>query len=428
MTRNSELRSRLAETTSGIADLERQLAQLRAYKRQLDVKLRAIVYPILTIPSEITAEILCHAVADSPIEWILAATRVCALWRTVALSTPRMWNASYQRAWSRKKDPINLLQLWLSRSGSLPLHITLDVSQDGERVLALLARHISRWHRVELFGALCSHPWLDNGPAPFLSLHGEVPSPLVDVDSDSCPKWRGIVLCHTKAEPTALLPTLSKVTSVELREVASALVPTVLRHTPKVKYLTVQHRQRLNCPPIFLPRVHTLYHRSPGLLNHLSLPALKDLHVASDLLPTPKELESFLTRSGCTLWRVRWESFSTTGAIIGFLRVIPSVQVFILPLGDYEPHEAKIIAFLNAVGAGEVLPQVETLALYRISRRILPKLQSALHSKTQLPTCRLKKLILEVQVPVSGDLVPQSLRSSMAEKGVELQVTSTYSR
>ncbi|KAJ7051566.1 hypothetical protein C8F01DRAFT_1034090, partial [Mycena amicta] len=149
-----ELRSRIAEMASGIADLECQLAELRERKRRLDGELQAIIHPILTIPVEITAEILCHAAAGSPIKRILALTSVCqcALWRSVALSTPRLWNAYYHDARSRHRDPVNLLQLWLSRSGNLPLSISVDVFDDRERILALLARHIARWHQVDLCG------------------------------------------------------------------------------------------------------------------------------------------------------------------------------------------------------------------------------------------------------------------------------------
>ncbi|KAJ7051603.1 hypothetical protein C8F01DRAFT_949379, partial [Mycena amicta] len=95
MTRSSELRSHIAEVGTRIADLERQLATLRAHETRLKDELGAIVYPILTIPAEITAEILCHAAADSKTKELIAATSVCAVWRSVALSTPRMWNTSF---------------------------------------------------------------------------------------------------------------------------------------------------------------------------------------------------------------------------------------------------------------------------------------------------------------------------------------------
>ncbi|KAJ7051559.1 hypothetical protein C8F01DRAFT_1066719, partial [Mycena amicta] len=152
MTRSSDLRSRIAHADICIAELERQLTELCAHKTQLEAELQAIVYPILTIPAEITAEILCHAAADSSIKRILALTSVCALWRSVALSTPRLWNASYHAARSRHRDPVNLLQLWLSRSGNLPLSISVDVFDDRERMLALLTSHIARWHQVDLCG------------------------------------------------------------------------------------------------------------------------------------------------------------------------------------------------------------------------------------------------------------------------------------
>ncbi|KAJ7051639.1 hypothetical protein C8F01DRAFT_1376737 [Mycena amicta] len=171
MTRGSQLRSQIAEAQTRIADLEHQLATLRAQETRFKTELQAIVYPILTIPAEITAEILCQAAADSVTKWLLAATSVCRLWRNIALATPRLWNEFHSTPWlaERYRDPVSLLNLWISRSGILPLYITVSVSRDAKhRLGALMAKHISRWRRVDLTGERCYHEVLENLPEPSL--------------------------------------------------------------------------------------------------------------------------------------------------------------------------------------------------------------------------------------------------------------------
>ncbi|KAJ7051561.1 hypothetical protein C8F01DRAFT_1237037 [Mycena amicta] len=343
MTRSSELRSRIAEAETGIADLEGRLAPLRAYKTQLEDELRAIVNPILTIPAEITAEILCHAVAHASIKCILAVTSACAVWRSIALSTPRLWNASYRSAYSRPKDPVNLLNLWLSRSGSLPLSLAIHVSDDPNRILASMTRHISRWRRIDLHQQLCDHDdgSFGEGKEPSLAVHGNVP--LASVDPDSCPKWRSVALCSTSVPPRALLPTLPNVASLTLSNVASAVVSMVLPHTPTLEVLTISGWQTEFLPsihpPIILPLIHTLNH----------------------------ELARFLTRSGCALQMLHLEALALNGGL-DVLRTVPSVLEFTGHIGDPEDYcqrqwdenedvvVNRVLALLDAFAAGEILP------------------------------------------------------------------------
>ncbi|KAJ7051658.1 hypothetical protein C8F01DRAFT_1237095 [Mycena amicta] len=325
MTRSSELRSQITEAETRIADLVRQLAELRTHKTQLEAELRAIVYPILSIPAEITAEILYHAASHSETEWLLAATGVCRLWRNIALSTPRLWTEFYSDPWCRilthLKDRGPLLQLWLSRSGSLPLNLAVHVGLDGERILASLAKHISRWRRVNLHeGSQCCHGALDRGqPRPSLALHGDVPLP--DVDATCCPKWRSLVFCESSVVPGALLPMLANVTHLTLDRVDPAVVSKILLYATAVENLSVQS-SRLEFP-IVLPLVHTLHYHdgAPGLLDHSNLPALANLHIiCRHSYPAAEAVKGFLTRSGCTLQLVHVENCRLNG-LLDFLRL-----------------------------------------------------------------------------------------------------------
>ncbi|KAJ7489447.1 hypothetical protein FB451DRAFT_1023911 [Mycena latifolia] len=117
------LRSVVAETTAQIAQLQekRQNAQ-----RQLD----SIVYPVLTLPPEITSEIFLHCLPTSYTdrEWNsvesseapMLLSHVCRRWREVAISTHALWAAIEFNAPSPE-----LFTTWLERAGGYPLALNL---------------------------------------------------------------------------------------------------------------------------------------------------------------------------------------------------------------------------------------------------------------------------------------------------------------
>ncbi|KAJ6480949.1 hypothetical protein C8R45DRAFT_905564, partial [Mycena sanguinolenta] len=75
-------------------ELKRELMMEKAI---IEDSLRLIIYPILTIPVEITSEIFLHCLPA--IEAALPSTnsaplllgRICQTWRDIAYSNPRLW-------------------------------------------------------------------------------------------------------------------------------------------------------------------------------------------------------------------------------------------------------------------------------------------------------------------------------------------------
>ncbi|KAJ7455248.1 hypothetical protein B0H11DRAFT_2067324 [Mycena galericulata] len=169
----SDRRARFDELNNGIPLLRRQLEELERERNEI---FKSLTFPILTLPPEITSEIFLHClpvpeqhkprVSDAP----LLLTCICRPWRTIALSTPRLWSTFYFPAdapISEARD--RFISDWLARSGHCALSISLfhwysesdDDPYDGEdreqliansirTCLQLFARHSSRWGRVEL--------------------------------------------------------------------------------------------------------------------------------------------------------------------------------------------------------------------------------------------------------------------------------------
>ncbi|KAF7355755.1 hypothetical protein MSAN_01493400 [Mycena sanguinolenta] len=98
---SAPLRRRLAELDAQIVEQKRVLDELQRTRSDVERELHATAtFPVLKLPTEITAEIfLCclplflplripHATFSAPIN----LARVCQLWRNIVLATPALWS------------------------------------------------------------------------------------------------------------------------------------------------------------------------------------------------------------------------------------------------------------------------------------------------------------------------------------------------
>ncbi|KAF8125229.1 hypothetical protein K438DRAFT_1648774, partial [Mycena galopus ATCC 62051] len=92
--RQRAIESTIAEYKAKIADCERELAECSDMLQQS-------VYPVLTLPNELTSEIFVHCLTSRD-DWYAYSTphpedapvlllHVCRAWRSIALSTPGLW-------------------------------------------------------------------------------------------------------------------------------------------------------------------------------------------------------------------------------------------------------------------------------------------------------------------------------------------------
>ncbi|KAJ7742527.1 hypothetical protein B0H16DRAFT_1463984 [Mycena metata] len=99
--RTQKLRASLAELEVSVARQRTLLRDLEQQQQLLQSTLDDLVFPILRLPLEITAEIFLHCVSDtaaaSPDPSIapFLFLRVCRIWRAIALSIPTLWANLY---------------------------------------------------------------------------------------------------------------------------------------------------------------------------------------------------------------------------------------------------------------------------------------------------------------------------------------------
>ncbi|KAJ7212883.1 hypothetical protein C8J57DRAFT_1602471 [Mycena rebaudengoi] len=131
----TELRAQLAKVGEDEAVLQAKLQLLAEERQSILRKLGTVVYPVLTLPSDITTEVFMHCldnrvfIYNCPLKAYppLLLASVCRTWRKVALAFPRLC-ASFRLHWHVlnvvRREP--LLQYWLPHAGSCPIDLELS--------------------------------------------------------------------------------------------------------------------------------------------------------------------------------------------------------------------------------------------------------------------------------------------------------------
>ncbi|KAJ7322841.1 hypothetical protein DFH08DRAFT_1085530 [Mycena albidolilacea] len=169
-------RAYIAEIDSQILALKDSIQVLEAEKLRAQERLNSYAYPVLKLPNEIVSEIFIQFLPvypfPPPMLGPLSPTflsHICRRWREVALSTPMLWRAvSLPDCDQYVVRP--QLELWMSRSGCLPLSIDMEEIENtvDESCLELLALHCARWEYVTLDVYSESEVLIIQDPMPLL--------------------------------------------------------------------------------------------------------------------------------------------------------------------------------------------------------------------------------------------------------------------
>ncbi|KAF7330942.1 F-box domain-containing protein [Mycena venus] len=180
---NQSLRDRLGE-------LDAQIALLQAERKIIQRKLSSIIYPVLSLPFDVTSEIFIQCIpelSDSdpifkihthrnlPTPFLLS--QICRAWRHVALKTPQLWAVFSISLEDWPQDCIlgaRRLAEWVERAGSSPLSLVIGnpptISPTTPVILDSILRLSMQWRNVGLH-----LPSEDFTTEKFQSLHGRLP-------------------------------------------------------------------------------------------------------------------------------------------------------------------------------------------------------------------------------------------------------------
>ncbi|KAJ7479753.1 hypothetical protein FB451DRAFT_1365468 [Mycena latifolia] len=145
-----------AQARVRVAELAALIDTLTAERQHLQAALDAIIYPVLTLPPEITSHIFMQSIPEDMKPTRRSAplllTQICHQWRAIALATPQLWQSCVLDRKRRRGDCGMLLRMWLERSGSLPLFLSFR-TPDGAQAQSLVDNsliHCRRWREIEI--------------------------------------------------------------------------------------------------------------------------------------------------------------------------------------------------------------------------------------------------------------------------------------
>ncbi|KAJ7125441.1 hypothetical protein C8R46DRAFT_80762 [Mycena filopes] len=271
-----------------LSSLDATIAALTAERQRLQLVSDAVVYPILSLPTEITAAIFLRCCDSEPSPWAalkgpLLLAQICHEWREIAINTPELWRSVRLEA----RSSVALLKLWLARSGNAPLDVM--ALKLGAETLPLVAStlHAHHWQNVKFELPFNSYTDLDLGNAALPVLR----SISLDVFSADPPPTAVVTLnapmlreAHLRM-PTGVRVDLpwSQITTLTLTAIDLTECISVLRKCAALVKLSVSTNGPVLPPtkPILLHALESLQCNLMGgsipILDHLTLPHLHAL-------------------------------------------------------------------------------------------------------------------------------------------------------
>ncbi|KAJ7336242.1 hypothetical protein DFH08DRAFT_284751, partial [Mycena albidolilacea] len=342
--------------------------------------------PILLLPVEITAKIFttCLPTLSSksrPIPWPspraapLLLAQICRQWRDLSLGMPTLWTSICFVAPSRQ-----LLELWLSRAGNLPLTILLVTSDESRARMFMEAviPYCSRWKEARLTLPLSAVLQLNMMPFPLLEQ--------LTVFTVGNNIWAADDLFIIRDAPLLRFADISIFPQVDLPfeqlntlRVGKSGVPqtiAILQRCPDLLDLACAYAgvgdQSTTYLPVELRSLRSLTAVDKRILPFLTVPRLERLDIAGNI--RAGDLQSLISRSSCDL-RVLCVQICRTPAphLEPLLRVATSVVHLQL---QGEGIESQIFRDTN------ILPKLEFLEIRDPTRIVLPRIRHSLNPQS----------------------------------------------
>ncbi|KAJ7652517.1 hypothetical protein DFH06DRAFT_1206287 [Mycena polygramma] len=308
-----QLRSKLDEVTAEIVRHRAYMNVLEDKRRELEMQLARIVYPVLSIPPEILSQIFfaclpSHGrVRPSPLTPPLTLAQVCSYWREIALSSCQLWSSldllipynydgTPRKYWdspdgksyiNRMRGMRSLQETWFARAKEHSLSLTIrSLDQGGYQLSPMFYLAAGRAHRLELtlpdkdlrlLGMIC--PAFPHLKHLAILPHGSCSSSSLSVLPDA-PVLSELRLGDVPALMTNLSPLL---TTLELQQISIETLFDALKQCPQLLHLTAHMKQShsgqtMSIAEIALPLLQSLILHGSDI-ESLNVPSLRRLEL-----------------------------------------------------------------------------------------------------------------------------------------------------
>ncbi|KAJ7290312.1 hypothetical protein C8J57DRAFT_1275679 [Mycena rebaudengoi] len=400
-----------------IAELTAQISLLTAERNAIQAELDSIVFPVLTLPPEITSEIFVNCLPGQPqdpepLVAPLLLTGICRNWRTIALSTPELWSILSLRLDSPEVQNAlaDLLPTWLSRSGVHPLTLRFryeadyDNDDSSPRIFCeTLLQHAHHWYDVTLRLPHADFIQLfDDYPARFSSLRrldirytDAIANPSCSFATlQGCHELRVLSVGKDVAVPVPHFPRWDQLTHFrgqhmawkdgwELLSLASSLQKCSLRLDIRTVADLVQARRSAHIRLRHLRslEIATNVASLSQCLDFLTLPALEELIVSAFNTPDIEPLLGLIARSDCRITRFDMACHTEATDFVQLFTALPHLVHFCPTLTPNFGFDLASNAFFSILHRDNGhLPNLNTLVIrgqgtYH-GRRLLDMLES----------------------------------------------------
>ncbi|KAJ7612678.1 hypothetical protein FB45DRAFT_302592 [Roridomyces roridus] len=384
------LRQRLSDLDSSILRHESILRELAQERCTVLADLKLIVYPILTLPSEITLDVFKWCATDtyfSPRSAPLLLAQVCHDWRALACSTPTLWDSIHRLYFEEHPTADTIVERWFSRAGTRPLSLDIACAKgcNVPRVRSIILRHAPQFGFLRLVGTpeVLTELWAGVHSLPILSSLELDCLCLDDTDEstqlfriDDAPTLRQ--LCLQRALPSMITLPWGQLTKLTLISIPIGECLHALRGATSLQEFEYggvpPHQLQFisNLTPSSEPISHStlenliisLPEEDQGILPFLTLPSLRQFSLGSRFGGAAHSLDDvavMLLRVSSTL-----RTFTVTpDTMIPVLAFRPLTELITLELSWAEPGRfmRDIVRALNRSALPDFLPKLQYLVL-----------------------------------------------------------------
>ncbi|KAJ7673128.1 hypothetical protein DFH06DRAFT_1319331 [Mycena polygramma] len=346
------LRAELESVNLEILRHQTYISELKAKQGTLELKLSRILYPVLSLPTNIIAHIFVEClpvhgrVRPSATAPPLLLAQICRDWREIALHTCQLW---------RSVD-VQFIQRWdnseLPNGGALPIMNTW-LSRNPDAIIPLIFSVASQVHTLELTLSKNDFDILAQNMVAFPGLRQLALSPrlgyyyaneyLGDEGLSILDRAPLLVNLRIKAAPPSISLLSPSLTSLKIRQqiVLSTLFH-IFQQCPHLLHLTVdvdrQNRED-RLPITTLAHLQSLVISGSGV-DLLDLPALRYLDVHHTYA-----VYEFIKRSRCTLEHlgIGIDYYDRESKLLEILKAVPSLTSLTIDVHSHMDFFAEVL-------------------------------------------------------------------------------------